>query len=127
MKAKLTTVVCVLAMGLACTTNAWAVRETDPAATACDALVVRPVSLVATVVGAAVFVVSLPLAVPTKSVKSAADALVMTPARFTFKRQLGDFENRRVRLVPPRRVYYSGPSSAPVQPGQPIQSGQPRR
>lgn len=119
MKAKLMTVVCATALGWAGTANAWAARQTDPAATACDALVVRPVSLVATAVGAAVFVVSLPLAVPTKSVRSAADALVVTPARFTFTRQLGDFENRRVRLVPPRRIYYPGPPPAPVQPAQP--------
>ena len=59
---------------------------------AADVLVVRPACLVATVVGSAVFVVALPAAAMSKSVKKAADTLVVKPANATFTRPLGDME-----------------------------------
>ena len=64
----------------------------DPAEVAADALVVRPVSLAATVIGSAIFVVALPFAAIPGDVKGASDTLVMAPGRYTFKRRLGDFE-----------------------------------
>ncbi|HWI58985.1 MAG TPA: hypothetical protein VNZ22_17300, partial [Bacillota bacterium] len=89
MKAKILTVACAAAVGLASSSVAKA-DTTDPTAVAADALVGRPACFVATVVGSAIFVVSLPVAAISKSVKSAAQALVVTPAYATFKRPLGD-------------------------------------
>jgi hypothetical protein len=60
--------------------------------TATDALVVRPVCLAATLVGSVVFVVALPAALFSKSVKKTANTLVVKPANATFKRPLGDME-----------------------------------
>ncbi len=60
--------------------------------TAADALVVRPACLVATVVGSAVFVVALPWAAASKSVKKTASTLIVKPANATFTRPLGDMD-----------------------------------
>lgn len=65
----------------------------DPGEVAADALVVRPLGLAATAVGAAVFVVALPFAAIARDVKGTGDILVGTPARFTFVRKLGDFDS----------------------------------
>jgi hypothetical protein len=59
---------------------------------AADAIVVRPACLVATIVGSAVFVVALPAAAISGSVKKAANTLVVKPANATFTRPLGDME-----------------------------------
>ena len=64
----------------------------DPAMVVADAIVVRPACFVATIVGSAFFVVSLPIAVASKSVHQTADALVVGPAKATFTRPLGDLE-----------------------------------
>jgi hypothetical protein len=66
----------------------------DPVEVAADALVVRPVGLASTVVGAAIYVVALPFAAIAGDVKGMGRSLVGSPARFTFKRRLGDFESR---------------------------------
>jgi hypothetical protein len=66
-----------------------AFSDDSPEAIAADALVVRPFCLVATIVGSAVFVVSLPAAAISKSVDKTADALVNKPAKATFTRPLG--------------------------------------
>jgi hypothetical protein len=60
--------------------------------TAADALVVRPACFVATAVGSVVFVVALPWAAISKSVKRTANTLVVKPANATFTRPLGDME-----------------------------------
>jgi hypothetical protein len=54
-----------------------------------DLFLARPAGLVATVVGTAVFIVALPFSLPSRSVDSAAQALVVKPATFTFVRPLG--------------------------------------
>jgi hypothetical protein len=59
---------------------------------AADAIVVRPACLVATAVGSVVFVVALPWAALSKSVKKTADALVVKPANATFTRPMGDVD-----------------------------------
>ena len=59
---------------------------------ALDALVARPALFAATVAGAAIFVVCLPVAAISKSVKPTAKALVLRPAEATFTRALGDFD-----------------------------------
>lgn len=58
-----------------------------------DALLVRPASLAATVIGTGLFIVSLPIALVGNNVGEAAHKLVVTPARYTFKRPLGHFAN----------------------------------
>lgn len=90
MRAKVLTAICVLAVGLGGVVSSSAEEATDPVEAAADALVVRPVCLVATVVGSAVFVLALPWAAASKSVKKTAHALVVRPANATFNRPLGD-------------------------------------
>lgn len=68
-------------------------KAVDPAEMAADALVVRPVSLAATAVGAAIFVVALPFAAITGDVNRTAKTLIGGPANYTFKRKLGDFDD----------------------------------
>ena len=93
MRTKVITIVCAAAIGLATTTPAFASPERDPAVVAADALVMRPLLFATTVAGSAVFLVCLPVAAISKSVKSTAQALVVTPAKATFTRQLGDFDD----------------------------------
>ena len=92
MRTKAITIVCAAAIGLATTTPAFASPERDPAVVAADALVMRPLLFATTVAGSAIFLVCLPVAAISKSVKSTAQALVVTPAKATFTRQLGDFD-----------------------------------
>ena len=92
MRAKLLTSICVLAIGLGTATAGSSSDDSAPMYVAADALVVRPVCLAATVIGSAIFVVALPAAALSKSVKKTADALVVKPANATFKRPLGDME-----------------------------------
>jgi hypothetical protein len=66
---------------------------TDPGAIAIDVLLVRPFCLLGTICGSAIFVVSLPIAIPSRSVRSAAHALVVKPAQATFTRPLGELED----------------------------------
>lgn len=54
-----------------------------------DLLVARPIGLVMTAVGAAVFVVSLPFTLLAGSVSESAETLVLGPAETTFVRCLG--------------------------------------
>ncbi|TXH04740.1 MAG: hypothetical protein E6R07_06485 [Nevskiaceae bacterium] len=67
----------------------------EPSATAmaADLLIVRPVSLVATVIGAGLFIAQLPLSIvmgvpPAEPAKK----LVAEPAAFTFRRPLGHMD-----------------------------------
>jgi len=58
-----------------------------------DGLLMRPGGIVATVLGTAVFVVTLPFSIPTRSVDKAAQKLIVEPARFTFVRPLGQIDS----------------------------------
>ena len=58
-----------------------------------DAVVMRPLGLVATVLGAALTVVALPFTIPSGSVEQSAQAFIVRPAEYTFKRPLGDFSD----------------------------------
>ena len=60
-----------------------------------DGLLLRPAGIVATVLGTAVFVVTLPFSIPTRSVDKAAQKLVVDPARYTFVRPLGQVESSK--------------------------------
>lgn len=98
MKDRLTTLVCVLALGFAGTTASLA--QEQPSASvkpsvpvkAVDAVLVRPLCLASTVVGGTLFVLSLPVTAILKKTKPAADALVVAPAKATFTRPLGDMD-----------------------------------
>jgi hypothetical protein len=56
-----------------------------------DVLVARPAGFGATVIGALVFVISLPFSGPSGNAQQAAQMLVVQPAQFTFNRPLGEF------------------------------------
>ena len=64
-----------------------------------DGLLLRPAGVLATIVGSALFVVTLPFSIPTRSVDKAAQKLVVDPAKYTFVRPLGQVESSR----PPTR------------------------
>lgn len=57
-----------------------------------DALVVRPVGIVMTVVGLGLFIVSSPFSALGGNFCEAWDTLVIYPGKFTFVRPLGDFD-----------------------------------
>ena len=63
----------------------------DPSAEAilADIIVLRPVGFVATVFGTILYVISLPVSLPTRSADTVAQKLVVAPARYTFARPLG--------------------------------------
>ncbi len=71
--------------------QAGAEREPEAAGMIIDGLVVRPISLVATAVGAVAFVITLPFSVLGGNVDEAGEKLVGRPAAFTFSRCLGCF------------------------------------
>ncbi|NPV04551.1 MAG: hypothetical protein HPY67_07455 [Syntrophaceae bacterium] len=82
-------VVCAL---LASTAQAFAEPPKDGMAIAADVLIARPVGLVSIVAGTAMFIVSLPFAIPSGSVETAGRLLVADPFKYTFERPLGDFD-----------------------------------
>lgn len=59
---------------------------------AVDAILVRPLGLVSTIGGAAVFLVFSPFSVMGGNTQETWDQLVAEPAKFTFQRPLGHFE-----------------------------------
>lgn len=59
-----------------------------------DAALARPLGLIATALGAVTWVISLPFSLPSGSAGEAAQRLVVDPARYTFKRPLGEFHDR---------------------------------
>ncbi len=56
-----------------------------------DVFIGRPMGIVATVLGTAVFIVALPFAALSGSVEPVARTLVADPFKFTFARPVGDF------------------------------------
>lgn len=92
MKTKLITITCALALLSMGANTCSAQGSTDDLKMAADTLVVRPACLVATAVGASLFVIALPIAAISKSVKRSARVLVVRPAKATFTRPLGDME-----------------------------------
>jgi len=90
--------VAILAATLTLTASLASAQDDDPSylpppsadATAADLLIARPGGLVATVLGAAVFVVGLPFTLINGSTGQAAQQLVVEPAQYTFTRPLGE-------------------------------------
>ncbi len=64
-----------------------------------DVLFVRPLSLVATILGTATFIVALPFTIPSGSVGSSAKVLIGEPASYTFSRPLGQTQARSIEEV----------------------------
>ena len=95
MKRKLFTFLLTGAFIVSFCVPASAAPEDSGAAMAVDAIIARPLCLAATAIGSALFVVCLPVSIPTKSVNRSAQAFVVTPARATFTRPLGDFEGMK--------------------------------
>lgn len=94
-------VVLVVALGMVAANPAMAVDDYASAdapsagAMVVDAAIVRPLSLVATVLGAGVFLVALPFSLTGMNTDKADQRLVVEPLRYTFQRPLGDFEAQR--------------------------------
>lgn len=82
-------VVCALIVS---TTSAFAEPPKDGMVMVADLVFARPVGLVAIVFGAAAWVVALPFSIPSDSVGTAGQLLVVDPCKFTFVRPLGDFD-----------------------------------
>jgi len=76
--------------------------ETDDIMVIGDLLFARPLGVVATVMGSAVFFVSLPFTIPSGSAQHTGDVMVGEPFNFTFKRPLGDFRKYRAYSPPER-------------------------
>jgi len=91
MKKILITSCCVAGL-LTNSMNSAQADEGGAGAMVADAVLVRPACLAATAVGSAFFVVTLPIALISKSVKKTAKVLVVKPARATFTRPLGDMD-----------------------------------
>jgi hypothetical protein len=64
----------------------------DPGVIIVDLVAVRPVGIVATLVGSAVFLVAMPFALLGGNTEDVFESLVVDPATFTFKRPLGEFK-----------------------------------
>ncbi len=56
-----------------------------------DALLVRPLGIVALVAGTAVFIISLPFSALGGNTEEAYQQMMVKPAKFTFQRPLGEF------------------------------------
>ena len=94
MKTKLLiTIICVLSLLLSTSTPAFASGDTDVTSVAVDVVVARPVTFAMTILGSALFVVSLPIAATSGCVDKTAKTLVVAPAKDTFTRPLGDFQD----------------------------------
>ncbi|MEW6078151.1 MAG: hypothetical protein AB1724_10090 [Thermodesulfobacteriota bacterium] len=67
------------------------INEVNGGTITADFLVCRPLGLAATILGSALFVVSLPFSALGDNIDQVGNILVVEPARFTFTRPLGKF------------------------------------
>ena len=74
---------------------AFALDDGSPEAIVVDTVVARPACFIATVLGGAFFVVSLPFAITSGTTDKVANTLVVKPAKATFTRPLGDYSSLR--------------------------------
>lgn len=92
--------VLLMVVTLVCTTTGFSALAQDqkledkvtPEGMIADFVLVRPLGFVATVVGTAFFIVSLPFSGPSGSADVAFKKLVKEPACFTFTRPLGQLD-----------------------------------
>ncbi|OQX23800.1 MAG: hypothetical protein BWK80_24120 [Desulfobacteraceae bacterium IS3] len=68
-----------------------ATEDKDPGAMTFDLLVVRPLGMLATLLGSAAFVVSFPFSAMGDNIEPAYEKMVESPALYTFYRPLGSF------------------------------------
>jgi len=68
----------------------WQDEEVTAPKMIADVLVARPLGLVATVLGIAVFVISFPFSAAGGNTEAAYQKLILKPAKYTFERPLGD-------------------------------------
>jgi hypothetical protein len=95
MKTKLrTSLLCVLAFLMSVPPPAFASSDWDQDALSAvvDVTVARPFTFALTILGSVVFVVSLPVAIPSRSVKNTARTLMVGPAKDTFYRPIGNLD-----------------------------------
>jgi len=92
MKTKLLTALCALAL-LSTTAPTSAFADDKSLDVVADVGLVRPGCFVATIGGTALFVLILPFAAASKSVKKTAHTLVTVPAQATFTRPIGEFDS----------------------------------
>ena len=90
MKSKFRTAVCAIIL-LCVSTPCFA--DDQSFNTIADVVLVRPGCMIATAIGSAFFVVSLPFAAASKSVKKTANTLVVKPAKAAFTRPVGDMDS----------------------------------
>ena len=64
-----------------------------------DLILVRPLGLVATILGTVGFIVALPFTIPSGSVGSSAKVFIVEPAQYTFTRPLGQTQARSIEEV----------------------------
>lgn len=67
-------------------------RQNSPMVMTIDLVLCRPLGLVAMLGGTLIFVVSSPFSALGGNIEEAWDSLVVNPAEYTFKRQLGKFD-----------------------------------
>ena len=84
--------VCVLALTLSGARPAFA-SGSSTMDMVVDVALARPISFAATIGGSILFVVSLPIAATSHSIDKAAHTMVVAPAKDTFTRPLGDFDD----------------------------------
>ena len=89
----LATLLSVPALLWSTSTPAFASGDTDATSVVVDVLVARPVTFALTIVGTALFLVSLPVAATSGCMDKVANTLVVAPAKDTFTRPLGDLED----------------------------------
>jgi len=65
-------------------------EQASDAAMVADLIVIRPLGIVATIIGTVFFVVSLPFSIPGGNHEAVLQKLVVNPAKFTFDRPLGE-------------------------------------
>lgn len=90
MKTKLLTLLCLGLIGFGGISTSRASGDNSLEVVG-DLVLVRPGCLAVTIIGSAIFIVALPFAAASGSVKETADTLVVHPAEATFTRPLGDF------------------------------------
>ncbi len=84
----------LLPVGVALAQGQQLLDDTQPEAGAmiADVVLIRPLGIASMILGAAAFIVSIPFTASGGNVDEAWDTLVTKPAKFTFKRPLGQFD-----------------------------------
>jgi len=91
-------IVCVIALGLTVANPAAAIDDyastgtPSAGAMVVDAVLVRPLSLVATVLGTGLYIVALPFSFTGDNPGKANQRLIVEPLQYTFQRPLGNFQ-----------------------------------